>query len=153
MTTSRTGSGIIAGIDHHRWNLNVLSADGERYSVAQKRISNAPGGHRCLARENDEITFMVDAGDRITEVRFVNSLDAEIAEEEVSIVITIRDDLIFGERIDPNCRCQLLLGQEHKFPEIQVGMIVTHNLGRYNNKPMAMNIRVDWTNPYGEIND
>jgi hypothetical protein len=151
--TTRTGSGIIAGIDHHRWNLNVLSADGERYSVAQKRISNAPGGHRCLARENDEITFMVDAGDRITEVRFAHPLDAEIADEEVSIVITISNDLIFGERIDPNCRCPILIAQEHKFPEIEIGMIVTHNLGRYNNRPMATNIRVDWTNPYGELNE
>jgi hypothetical protein len=133
--------------------MNVLSADGERYSVAQKRISNAPGGHCCLVRVNDEITFMVDAGDRITDVQFVNPPETEIASEEVSIVTSIRDNLIFAERIDPNCRCQVFLGLEHKLPEIEIGMIVTHNLGRYNNRPMATNIRVDWTNPYGELNE
>jgi hypothetical protein len=151
--TARQERGVIVGIDQHRWNLNIRSADGERYSVAQKRISNAPGGHRCLARQNDEVTFTFDDEDRITEVRFVHPLDAEIALEEVSIVITINDDLIFGERIDPNCRCQIFLGQEHKFPEIEIGMIVTHNLGRYNNKSMATNIRVDWKNPYGETDE
>ena len=145
--------GFIASIDDHRWNLNILSDDGERYSVAQKRITNAPGGHRCLARANDEITFVVDAEDRVTDVRFVNPPEAEIADEEISAVVTINNDLIFGVRIDPNCRCQILIGQEHKFPEIEVGMIVTHGLGRYNNRPMATNLRVDWTNPYGEHNE
>jgi hypothetical protein len=147
---TRRESGIIAGVVDHRQSLNILGNDGERYSVAQKRISNAPGGHCCLARQNDEITFIFDDEDRIIDVRFVHPPDAEFADEEASVVVTINDNLIFGERIDPNCRCRLFVGLGHKFPEIDIGMVVSHGLGRYNNKVVATNIRVDWTNPYGE---
>jgi hypothetical protein len=141
-------SGVIAHIDYYSGYLKILSADGRRYSVHQNRIVNAPCGHRCLARKDDEITFLVNPDDHITEIRFLHPPDAEIADEEVSIVDTITNDLIFGKRITPDCHCPILIGTHHKLPEIEVGMIVKHNLGRHKNKPMATNVRVDWN--YGE---
>jgi hypothetical protein len=142
--------GVIAHVDSYSGYLKILSVDGKRYSVAQNRIVNAPGGHRCIAAKNDEVTFLVNSDDHITEMRFLNPPYADIADEEVSIVDTIHNDYIFGLRIQPDCHCPLLLGMHHKFPEIEVGMTVRHNLGRYNNKPIAADVRVDWANPYGE---
>jgi len=110
----------------------------------------APMGHRCVSRKGDEITFTVNPGDQITEIRFVHPPEAEIATEEVSVVDTIINDYIFGYRTTPNCHCPLLLGMHHKFPEIQVGMVIHHKLGSHNNKPIAASVRVDWANPYGE---
>jgi hypothetical protein len=145
--------GVIAHIDCYSGYLKILSTDGRRYSVSQNRIVNAPGGHRCLARKGDEITFLVNSDEAITEVRFVDPPEAEIADEETSIVETITSTgLVFGKRIEPDCYCPILLGTQHKLPEIEVGMIVHHNLGKYNNNVAATNVRVDW-NLYGETHD
>jgi hypothetical protein len=141
--------GVIAHIDYYSGYLKIQSADGKRYSVSQNRIVNAPGGHRCLARKDDEINFLVNPDDHITEIRFLHPPEAEIAHEERSIVDAIRNNLIFAERIEPDCHCPILIGQHHKLPEIEVGMIVRHNLGTYNNKITATNVRVDW-NAYGD---
>ncbi len=143
--------GVIQHIDHYSGYLKILSADNKRYSVSQNRIVNAPCGHRCLARKNDEITFLVNPDDHITEIRFLNPPEAEIADEETSVVDTITTSgLIFGYRTTPDCHCPILLGTQHKFPELELGMIVHHGLGTYNSKPIATNIRVDW-NLYGEL--
>lgn len=141
--------GVIAHIDCYIGYLKIQSADGKRYSVSQNRIVNAPGGHCCLVRKHDEITFMVNPNDRITEVRFVSPPEAEIADEETSVVEIIHNDLIFGYRVQPDCHCHILIGRHHKLPEIEVGMIVRHSLGTYNNKITATNVVVDCS-AYGE---
>jgi hypothetical protein len=106
--------GYIADIDHTGY-LKIVSALG-RYSVSQNRICNAPGGHRCLVRVDDEVGFLLNHQDRITEVRFLHRPDAKLAQEETSVVETIHDDLIFGKRIEPDCHCPILIGLHNQLP-------------------------------------
>jgi hypothetical protein len=138
-------SGVIVHIDYYAGGyLKILSVDGRRYSVHQNRIVNSPGGHRCVCRVGDEITFRINPEGAVCEVRFAHPPEVELAEEERSIVTVISGDLIFGERVQPNCGCPLLLGTHHKFPSLAVGMQVHHTLGVYNNKPMGTNLRINW---------
>jgi hypothetical protein len=145
-------AGVIAHIDNYSGHLKILAANGNWYSVHQNRIVNSFGGHRYVAQEGDEITFVLSADDqdRIVEVRFVDPPEVELADEATSVVDVITDSgLIFGKRVQPDCGCPLLLGTTHKNPNLDVGTQVRHTLGTYNSKCIAENLRVNWT-LYGE---
>ena len=145
-----SNSGVIEDIDYFGTTsyLGIEAEDGKRYRVPESRIVNAPCGHRCLARVGDEVIFTLSAEGRVIEVRFVKWPECKISDDEVSVVNNIDVGLIFGKRIKPNCGCPILIGRADAYPDIQVGMIVQHNLGRYNNKVTATNVRIDWSQPY-----
>ena len=70
--------GEIVHVDWNSGYLKIMSADGLRYSVARNRISNANFGHRCIAEKGDAITFLINAEDAVTEVRFVQGTAVSI---------------------------------------------------------------------------
>jgi hypothetical protein len=96
--------------------LKIIDDDGNKYSAALNRLSNSPGSHRCLIRAGDEITFRINPDDAVVDVKFLTPPEAELAEEEYSIVTTLHNGLIFGERLVPGCHCPLYLGRHHALP-------------------------------------
>lgn len=128
--------------------LGIEADDGTRHRVSESRIANAPCGHRCLARVGDEVTFTLDEG-KVAEVRIVKWPECRVSDDEVSIVNSVTaNGMIFGNRIKPNCRCPILIGMAHQYPDIEAGMVVHHGIGRHNNKAIATNVRVNWSEPY-----
>jgi hypothetical protein len=143
--------GVIESIDYFGTAayLGIEGLDGGRYRVTESRIVNAPCGHRCLARVGDEVTFTLNEENKIAEVRFVKWPECRIEDDEISIVNNITEaGMIFGKRIKPNCRCPIFIGMQHHHPDIQPGMVVYHQIGRHNNKAIATNVSVNWSDPY-----
>ena len=143
--------GWISDIDYSGPTAYLLieSEDGKRYRASQNRIANAPCGHRCLVRAGDKVTFTVNSENRITEVRLVTQPDCRVEEDEVSVVLNIENNMIFGKRIVPDCGCPIFIGERSTYPEIDVGMVVSHNLGKFNHRAKATNLcigRMIWLN-------
>lgn len=133
-------SGTIRHVDVDRQLVKIISDQGT-YSAFTSRI-NAPNGHRCIARPGDRVTFgVIESTNHAVDITFVDPPDVHLPEEEVSR-ITRTAEMIFAARVEPNCRCPIFVGLSNIFPELQVGDMIRHTIGKDQaGKPIATNIR------------
>jgi hypothetical protein len=133
-------SGTIRHVDFDRQLVKITSDQGT-YSAFMSRI-NAPNGHGCIAREGDRVTFgVIEDTNHAIDITFVDPLDVQLPKEEVSR-ITRTAGMIFASRVEPNCRCSIFVGLPDSSPELQIGDMIRHTVGKDQaGKPIATNVQ------------
>jgi hypothetical protein len=133
-------SGTIRDVDPDRQLVKIMS-DHATYSAFTNRI-NAPNGHGCIVRPGDRVTFrVIDNTHNAADINFVDPPDVQVSDEEVSR-ITRTAAMIFAARVEPNCHCSIFIGLTNSFPELQVGDMIRHTIGKdQSGKPIATNVR------------
>jgi hypothetical protein len=138
-------TGVVSRIDQKSHVVTVKSDRGIYIIPGERRIKLGFGNHGCIVLPGDVVSFDQPAnGNTVLRAYFTKPPDVQLDSEELSQVSAIRDGLVFGTRVKPNCGCGILLGWAEEFPDFNLGDLVRHGLGIDDHgRPKAINVKLE----------